>query len=197
MATTASTIEIIHREHQALAAVLHAFRAIVAGIRDGRFEADFKLLAAMIEYITEVPEKVHHPKEDHYLFAKLAERSPDARALIDELERQHCVGYEMTKELEHALVHYQGSGKAGFAQFDAVVARYLEFSWKHLNQEEGELMPLARKALSEEDWAEVDGAFSANYDPWSGPENEYANLFTKIVNMAPAPIGVGPSGQTS
>ena len=191
------TIDVIHREHQAIASVLHAFRAIVAGIREGRFEADFQLLSAMIEYITEVPEKIHHPKEDYYLFAKLAERSPAARPLIDELEKQHRDGYAMTKELEHALVHFQGRGPSAFPEFDAMVDRYLAFSWKHLNLEEAELMPLARKSLSEEDWAEVDAAFSANYDPWSGPENEYAALFTKIVSLAPAPIGVGPAGHPS
>lgn len=189
------TIDIIHREHNALASVLNGLRSIVAGIREGRLEADFVLLAAMLVYIAEVPEKVHHPKEDGFLFSKLRERASSAGALLDALEEEHRQGYRLTRELEHSLIHYLGMGAAGFAQFDETLARYLDFSWQHINREENELMPIALSELKAEDWAEIDSAFSENHDPWSGPEGEYAALFSKIVNLAPSPLGVGPAGK--
>lgn len=185
------TIDIIHDEHRALASVLQALRFIVDGIREGRLRPDFRLLAAMVDYITQVPEKVHHPKEDDYLFPKLRSRSQEAAELIDTLEEQHKDGYRMTNALLQALIHYQSVGAPGFAGFDALVQEYLDFNWKHLNLEERELLPLARRALGENDWRELDAEFSANFDPYKGAAGEYADLFRKIVNLTPAPYGLG------
>lgn len=187
------SIDIIHGEHRALASVLQALRFVVGEIRAGKLQADFRLLAAMVDYITQVPDKVHHPKEDDYLFPRLRSRSLAAGALIDLLEQQHAEGYRMTVELLQALVHYQSVGPAGFAAFDEVVQRYLDFSWAHLNKEEGELLPMARAALTAEDWSEIDAAFSANFDPYAGEQGEFEDLFGRIVNMTPAPYGLGPA----
>ena len=185
------TIDIIHDEHRALASVLQALRFVVGEIRSGKLQPDFRLLAAMVDYITQVPDKVHHPKEDKYFFPALRARSAEAAALIDFLEQQHAEGYRMTAKLQQALIHYQSVGAAGFAAFDELVQAYLDFNWTHLNREESELLPLARKALSAEDWKELDAAFSANFDPYAGAEGEFADLFHRIVNMTPAPYGLG------
>lgn len=185
------SIDIIHGEHRALASVLQGLRFVVGEIRAGKLQPDFRLLASMVDYITQVPDKVHHPKEDNYLFPKMRLRSSAAGPLIDVLEKQHADGYKMTVGLLQALIHYQSMGAAGFASFDEVVQRYLDFSWAHLNQEEGELLPLARQALTAEDWQEIDAAFAANFDPYSGEEGEFEDLFGRIVNMTPAPYGLG------
>lgn len=185
------TIDIIHDEHRALASVLQALRFVVGAIRSGKLQPDFRLLAAMVDYITQVPEKVHHPKEDDYLFPALRRRSAKAAELIAVLEQQHSDGYRMTVALLQALIHYQSIGVAGFDAFDTLVQQYLDFNWRHLNQEEAELLPLAREALTEADWQELDAAFSANFDPYAGAEGEFADLFHRIVNMTPAPYGLG------
>lgn len=185
------TIDIIHDEHRALASVLQALRFVVEGIRNGKVQPDFRLLAAMVDYITQVPEKVHHPKEDDYLFPKLRSRSAEAAALIGTLEQQHSDGYRMTNALLQALIHYQSVGAAGFAAFDALVQDYLDFNWQHLNLEERELLPLARTALNEDDWRELDAEFSANFNPYQGAAGEFAELFRKIVSLTPAPYGLG------
>lgn len=185
------SIDIIRGEHRALASVLSALRDIVDGVAAGRFKPDFQLLSAMMVYISEVPEIVHHPKEDDYLFARMKLRSPDAGAIIDRLEKDHVEGYALTRELEHALVRWQGLGPDAFAAFHACATRYLDFNWRHLNAEEDELLPIARRDLEPGDWAEIDAAFAANFDPWTGPNHEYAALFDRIVELAPAPIGHG------
>ena len=60
--------------------------------------------------------------------------------------------------------------------------------------EEREILPLAEKVLTEDDWAQLDAEFAANRDPFTGcePEPDYAALYTRIVNAVPAPIGLGP-----
>ena len=51
--------------------------------------------------------------------------------------------------------------------------------------------------LTDDDWADLDEAFSANRDPLTGHEHEadYRALFTRIVNMVPAPIGLGAASR--
>lgn len=43
----------------------------------------------MIHYIDAFPERLHHPKEDQFLFARLSERSPESRPLVEELRAEH------------------------------------------------------------------------------------------------------------
>lgn len=184
-------IDVIHSEHRALGAVLEALGFMLDGIGAGRFKADFELLSAMIEYITQVPDKLHHPKEDDYLFVKMRERIPAAAPLLDQLQADHAKGAQDTRDLRAALSRYQTAGKAGLAEFEAAARPYIDASWKHVGLEERELLPLARKNLTPEDWAEIDQAFAANKDPWAGPTGEFQMLFSRIVTLVPAPYGVG------
>ena len=185
------SLDIIHDEHRALAAMLSGLRTLVANIEAGRIKPDFDLMASMLRYIDEVPEVVHHPKEDQYLFAKLRQRSPEALAVIEQLEAEHLQGKARMQALRDALAAYRQTGEAGFAGFKMALTVYLEQEWHHMNTEEHKIFPLARQYLTAEDWAEIDAAFLANGNPWEGPANQYAALFSKIVNMAPAPVGLG------
>lgn len=185
------SLDIIHDEHRALAAMLDGLRTLVAEIEAGRLQPDFDLLAAMIRYIDEVPEKVHHPKEDQYLFAKLRLRCPEALPFIEQLEAEHLQGEARISALRSALAAYRQQGESGLPGFKQALTIYLEHEWQHMNTEEHGIFPLARKHLTAEDWAEIDTAFLANGNPWEGAAGEYAALFSKIVNVAPAPVGLG------
>jgi hemerythrin-like domain-containing protein len=186
------SLTLIHGEHRAIAAMMQGLRQIVAGIEAGRLKPDFDLFRAMIEYIDKVPEQVHHPKEDQYLFARLRERSTEALPVIELLEAEHRIGDARIRELEAAMQHYEQAGEAGFPTFQAAVTKYVEAEWKHMNTEEHEVFPLAEKHLTDEDWAVIDAAFLSNENPWKGAAGQYEKLFTKIVNIAPAPVGLGP-----
>jgi branched-chain amino acid transport system ATP-binding protein len=61
--------------------------------------------------------------------------------------------------------------------------------------EEDTLIPLAREHLTADDWKEIEAAFAGHSDPLFGAEAEaeYNNLFRRIVNIAPPPIGLGPA----
>jgi hypothetical protein len=81
--------------------------------------------------------------------------------------------------------------------FREAVNRYYDFQWQHVAEEESEVIPLALEALPAEDWAAIDSAFAANDNPWEGPAGKFKQLFTRIVTIAPAPIGVGPNGRAT
>ncbi|WEN41984.1 hypothetical protein CKCBHOJB_01566 [Thauera sp. GDN1] len=185
------SLDIIRDEHRALAAMLSGLRALASGIEAGRLKPDFELMASMIEYIDKVPEKVHHPKENACLFARLRLRSDEALPLIESLEEEHRQGDARIAALRAALDTYRREGDAGFAAYQAALKAYIEFEWQHMNTEEHLIFPLAKAHLTAEDWAEIDAAFLANDNPWQGAAGEYSALFTRIVNMAPAPVGLG------
>jgi hemerythrin-like domain-containing protein len=185
---------IIHDEHRSLAAVLHGMLYLVHAIRDRGARPDFNVLGAMIYFIDAFPERFHHPKEDRYLFELLRSRHPDAIPLIERLKGEHQAGAEMIRSLEQAMARYQQGGAKEFPQFLAAVDAYGEFHWQHMKIEENEVMPLARKYLTPDDWEVIDAAFLGHTDPLLGIEvgAGFAGLFSRIVMLAPPPIGVGP-----
>jgi len=188
-------IRIIRDEHRAIAAILHGMLFLVRKIRDRGATPDFNLFGAMIYYIDAFPERFHHPKEDRYLFHVLRIRHPASASLLDRLEDEHRTGAYKIRALEQALARYQHGGASEFPDFAKAVEDYAAFHWNHMRAEEDEVLPLAEKHLSAADWDGVDTAFLGHVDPMhgAGAEGEYQALFTRIVNLAPPPIGVGPA----
>ena len=185
---------IIRDEHRSISAVLHALKQLAKAAEDASVRPEFEVFHAMIYYIDQFPERMHHPKEDQYLFAQLEKRAPQAAALIQELRAEHVAGAHLIRDLERALIGLEVGWQGGAAAFRSAVDAYAEFHWKHMRKEEHELLPLAERFLTQEDWREIDAAFAGNSDPIADlREQDFEKLFTRIVNLAPAPIGVGPS----
>ena len=187
------SIEIIRDEHRSIAAVIEGLRHVLAEIDARRMAPDFNLLAAMFRYIEAFPERLHHPKEDAYLFARLRLRRPDAAPLLDRLHAEHEQGRLRFAELKAALERYRKDAGT-FQSFRERVERYARFHWRHMRQEEDEVLPLAAEALNDEDWSLIDAAFASNADPIVGvvATREFRALFRRIVSLAPPPLGVGP-----
>lgn len=192
-----SALNIIHDEHRSLAAVVHGLRYLVRESRTKNTRPDFKVLWSMIFYLDEFPAKMHHPKENAYLFARLRQRTHEADALIANLERQHSEGGQHVRTLERALGHYEAGFPDGLEEFSAAVEKFADEILRHMAFEESTLIPLARKYLTPEDWVEIGAAFSENGDPRFDTETDQdcRDLFSRIVNLAPPPIGVGPAAR--
>ena len=188
-----ATLRIIRDEHAALSAMLRSIPLLLAQHRRHGTPPDFAALRAMLFYVDEFPEQRHHRKESELLFPKLRARSPLARDLLDHLDEDHRHGERNIRALEHALLAFEMLGEPRREAFEEAVKRYMEFYFTHMATEEREILPLAERVLTEQDWADLDEAFSANRDPLTGhePEDEYRALFTRIVNAVPAPIGLG------
>lgn len=186
------SIRIIQDEHRSITAVLHALRHITRIAEDVAIQPDFRAFRAMVRYIDEYPERLHHPKEDKYLFARLYAICPQARPLVQRLVAEHREGTRLVRELEAAFVHYEDSCPDGWMEFSELVDRYAEFHWDHMRLEETELLPLAEKHFTPQDWAVVDEGFSSNSNPIAkAREKDFAALFTRLVNLAPVPEGLG------
>lgn len=187
---------ILRDEHRSISAVLSGLLELVRIARKPGVQPEFTALHAMIHYIDEYPERLHHPKEDQFLFARLAERAPQALPLIEELRQEHVRGAQLVRELESALLAFEVNGARSLASFDAAVNAYAQFHWDHMRKEEEQLLPLAEKHLTDGDWAWVEDAFAGNQDPIADlRERDFEQLYTRIVNLAPAPVGLGERWQ--
>ena len=188
-----ATLKIIHDEHAALAAMLRSLLMLLAKHRREATMPDFSTLRAMLFYVDEFPEQRHHRKESELLFPKLRARTPLSRELLDHLDEDHARGERRIRDLQHALLCFEMMGDARRDAFERSAQAYVDFYLAHMALEEREVLPLAQKVLTEEDWRDLDDAFTANQDPLTGcePEAEYRALFTRIVNAVPAPLGLG------
>lgn len=191
---TAAALQVIRSEHGALAAVLRSLQALLAQYRRRGTLPDFSLVRAMLLYVDEYPEKLHHVTESRLLFPALRAHSPEANAVLDRLDVEHARGEQAIRALEHDLLAWEVLGESRRAAFEQSLERYVDFYFEHMTLEETQVLPLAQRVLSAEDWREIDAAFLAHRDPLTGHPagDEFRPLFTRIVNTLPAPIGLGP-----
>lgn len=189
-------IQKIRDEHRSISAVLHALKQLAREAQDARVKPGFDVFRAMIHYIDEFPEQLHHPKEDEFLFPAVLQRAPETRKVIESLKAEHREGARLIRELERAVVFFEDSWPAGASDFLRTVDAYADLHWKHMRKEELEILPAAEKHLTAQDWAAIDEAFDVNQDPIAGvKEKDFQALFSRIVRLAPAPIGLGERWQ--
>jgi hemerythrin-like domain-containing protein len=189
-----ATLDVIHEEHQALSAMLRSMSLLLAQAKREQRLPDFDVLRAMLLYVDEFPERLHHRRETDLLFPKVRERCPQLASVLYRLERDHEAGERSIRALEHALLAYEVLGEPRRERFEQHVEHYTRFYLEHMALEESEVLTAARVHFTECDWAQLDAAFSEHRDPLTGhePSDEFRPLFQKILNLAPAPVGLGP-----
>ncbi|WP_448208010.1 hemerythrin domain-containing protein [Azospirillum sp. sgz302134] len=180
-------LTVIKTEHRNLMRVVNLFDVV---LREA--EPDFALLTAIVDYLQQFPDTYHHPKEDLFLFKALRERDPDAAGILDELEAEHDLCLKATTGLRAALKAYKTGASGGAAAFRKAAEEYRRLQLRHLQKEEGVVMPMAKRALHPEDWAEINAAFADNKDPLFSDEAQEDSraLYSRVVNLAPAPYGL-------
>ena len=189
-----SSRQIILDEHNALSAMLQSMLLMISrgpGDDAARF---FEVLRAMLFYIDEFPERLHHPKESALLFPRVARLVPETQPTIAQLESDHQRGESAVRDLQHLLLAWELVGESRRAAFEQALKHYVAFYLAHMQLEEQVILPAAIQTLSVADWQELDAAFTANCDPLTGKfprDPVYDRLFSRIVMNAPAPIGLG------
>jgi hemerythrin-like domain-containing protein len=187
------TLQIVREEHTALAAILRSLSMLLnVGPCDAP-ERFFDILRAMLFYIDEFPERLHHPKESKHLFPKLVRAAPQLQAVIERLEQEHHQGEGKVRELQHMLLAWELIGESRRVAFEQAARTYVTFYLLHMRTEEKELFSIAQQVLTPADWVELDTAFTKDRDPLASSQRDpcFDRLFTRIVTATPVPIGVG------
>jgi len=183
---------VLMREHLALRAVARviAFEAELLKAGQG---ADLELLAGIRDYITEFPDRIHHPKEEDELFRRMRQRNAERCApILDKLLAEHGAEAVKIAEFDAALQALR-SGEAGAAaMLGEIAAGYAAFLNHHIDLENGEAFPLAEKVLMEDDWDAIDAAFAANDDPLAGGASNarFDALHRRILALGAPPPGL-------
>jgi hemerythrin-like domain-containing protein len=182
----------IRAEHRTLAAVIHNLKDLLNEVHAGRMKVDFPLLWSMVYYIDAFPDRLHHPKEDEWLFRLLRQRTHEADALINELQRQHTHEPQALGDIRRCLGNVEAGVPGSMDALMRTVTTYAEFTWRHLKTEEHELMPLAERHLTDADWNDIAHAFAQNADPLNGfgEADAFQQRFREIVERTPAPLGL-------
>lgn len=189
-----SALQTIRDEHASLAAMLQSMRLMVEKGPSDDHRQFFNVLRAMLFYIDEFPERLHHPKESNLLFPKVVKLAPKTMGAVDKLERDHMRSEKAARDLQHMLLAWELLGPGRRAAFQEAMGQYIDAYLEHMNLEENVILPEAERCFSEEDWTLLDAAFAENADPLTGqyrPSETYEKLFTLIVTRAPSPIGLG------
>ncbi len=160
-----NAIRIIKDEHRALNSVLFSLRAISRRALRSGAKPDFLWLRAMLGYVDRFPERLHHPKEELYLFRVLEQRSPAFGRILARLRREHAANAGHSVRMRSALIHWERGDPSAGALFTSIASDFARFNWRHMRLEEREILPAAQAIFTDADWREIDAAFAANNDP--------------------------------
>ena len=99
-----TSLQIIRDEHASLAAMLQSMRMMVDRGPADNAENFFDVMRAMLFYIDEFPERLHHPKESNLLFPRVAKAVPQVMGTVDRLERDHMHSEKSVRDVQHLLL---------------------------------------------------------------------------------------------
>jgi len=118
--------------------------------------------------------------------------------VLNQLTEEHSSEESRIRDLQHMLQAWEYLGEERRRIFEIELVKYANFYREHLKLEETQVIPVALKSLTEDEWKDLDEQFERNAFDMSSAEHAdpaFNRLFAKIVSFAPAPIGLGKSGQ--
>jgi hemerythrin-like domain-containing protein len=186
-------LDTLLEEHRSLRTVLALLEKLLHDVAELKSEPDFVLLSSALYYIDDFPERVHHPKEDEHIFARLRRRTAAHDAILDRLQAEHIRSSNLAGIVERALVHYQGGAPEGLERLRSAVSAYTAMLTDHMRTEE-QLFESARDDLTDEDWFAIAAAFEADLDPLAADaaRQEFRRLRARIMSMLPRKMRLTP-----
>jgi hemerythrin-like domain-containing protein len=156
----------LHKEHADLTRLLDLLDRQLALFTAGE-SADYDTIGAILQYCTEYPDAVHHPKED-LVYGILRGRDPALAAEVGDLEEEHRGLAELTRSLSELIERALAEEPVDREQVRGLTRDFLHRYRHHIKREELHVFPAARRVLTEKDWAEVDGRLDDRDDPLFG-----------------------------
>ncbi len=190
-------VQVIQSEHAGIWRLMATIDQLNQSLATADVAPDRDLFGAIFDYLQRYTDRMHHPKEDLFLFRALRERAPESHPVLDELQKEHAHGPAAMVRLRELLDH-AGSGDAhDRTAFREALTTYVNNQREHIRKEETQVLPLAKDVLTEGDWRVINEAFLANDDPLFGQrvKAEFRDLHRRITNLAPAPMGLGLSAE--
>jgi len=143
--------------------------------------ADLELMHDVMHYMTNYPDHVHHPREGA-MFRHLLERDPSAAALLGSIGAEHQQLADKGIAFRDTLKHCVDGAMVRRELLEAQGRDYVASLRRHMEHEDGEAFPLARKLLESADWEAIDQQLEQREDPIFGSvvEEQYRSLLEFI-----------------
>ena len=177
----------LHKDHLNIARLLTLLKHKLAAIRNEQ-PVSYFLLRDVVDYLREVSDKFHHPKEDmlydYYLKYRVVEGEV-ANRLHEEHARLLVAGTELKEMVEMILM----DAVIPLEQFTAKLEQFIEQQEAHMNYEEGVIFPHLRDSLTEDDWRQLEQLWQnrAINDPLFGAEvSQHFQALAKQLSLPPS-----------
>ncbi|MFQ3280825.1 MAG: hemerythrin-like domain-containing protein [Reinekea sp.] len=181
----------LNNDHKDIARILYCFRTQIRGYEDPESTPNTSQIMNILDYITYVPERWHHPIED-LIFTRLLERSPPHPQQIKAVLREHEDLERLTEELKAAFDQVAMDITVPVAHLYRTATIYLSRQLLHLDAEETVIFPMAEELLTEDDWNELDELAEEALESFDeSTKIEYDKLRDDILNFEENPYQQG------
>lgn len=179
-----TALERIEAEHRIIAAMMDAVeRETRAFESEGAFDMD--LVRLTLRYMSEYPDRFHHPKEEA-LFDLAGKRSDDFAAAAAMIRHDHGEMPAATDQLARMMEGLELGRNMPRDEVLGAMKRYVRRQREHMERETADVFPLLQTLLTPEDWAEAAAKMDAVEDPLHGGSDvgPFARLREVILEAA-------------
>lgn len=172
-------LKALDEEHLYQQRLLGLLEKQVAALNQRR-QPDYEVMHGVMRYMTNFPDRYHHPKED-LVFNKVVERAPSARTQVEDLLKQHVEIIARGAELLAVIDRCRADpAKADTQALRKSAHAYIGCLRRHMDVETLRFFPRAQRVLRPRDWAEVDARMKPILDPVFGEQvaSEFQTLRT-------------------
>jgi hemerythrin-like domain-containing protein len=178
--------EMLHhltRDHRNLARLLDLVERQVEVFAAGG-GLDFELLDSILDYVLHHPNLYHHPRED-LIYRRLLERDPAARKTVAQALAEHDRLRQVDRAFADVVRNIEREAELPRSWILDTARTFVEETRAHMEREESDLFPRARRCLTEADWQEIDAALTTPTDPlFAGAvEDRYRALHEQIMRL--------------
>lgn len=173
-----------HEEHAYFNRLLNLLQEEIDTVYAGQ-APNYELLLDIVAYLRDYSDQVHHRREDE-AFRRLARRSPELRPTIGHLQQEHRVIAQAGDRLRELVEQVAADAVVPRAEIEAAAATYIVYYRKHIAAEEKEILPVAARELSDEDWSAARNAAPSRGNPLAdgGAGERFRSLRRRIAAEA-------------
>lgn len=149
-----------HEEHVYFNSLLERLQREVYVFHSGG-RPNYELMYDIVSYLRDYGDEFHHPRED-VAFERLMKRLPGMEIPLGRLAQEHRVIKQAGETLLRHIDAVLGGAIVPRGELEMTAATYLVYYGNHLAKEEEDVLPLAAKLLTPEDWDAVKNALAGD-----------------------------------
>lgn len=152
---SSSILQKLNSDHKDIARILYCLRAQIKDFENPDIEHSLTQIINILDYISTVPERWHHPVED-LVFNRLLEKNPPHPEQLRAVLQEHEYLERLTQELRNAFEQVSIDISVPLSRLYRTADIYLSRQMLHMDAEEAVLFPMAEEYLVESDWLDIE-----------------------------------------